>query len=191
MTLPLAGNTINISQVNTELTRPATSLLNLGDPAVRALFVKPSGPISMSDGWGKSFNNFTLGFTGPSAAYCNVGGSMDFVWWPDGSYSRSDASGTMWGSWGSPTTSQGSPTGAPNIGVDYETMINTPSIMQLGVRPYGVTRSWDTWYPMNNVANLIYVYPAPTAIGYTKFTVSFRHLVTHTMISKDFFLVCN
>lgn len=53
MTLPASG-LISLSQVNTELTLTSTALITLNDAAVRTLFAKPSGLISMSDGHGKS-----------------------------------------------------------------------------------------------------------------------------------------
>lgn len=53
MALPPSGP-ISLSQVNTELGQPATQTIGLGDPAVRALAEVPSGPISMSNLYGKS-----------------------------------------------------------------------------------------------------------------------------------------
>lgn len=53
MALPPSGP-ISLNQVNTELGRPATQTLSLGSPEVRALAQVPSGPISMSNLYGKS-----------------------------------------------------------------------------------------------------------------------------------------
>lgn len=52
MTLPASG-VISMGQVNTELGRSATAQLSLNDTEVRLLFAKPSGAISLSDGYGK------------------------------------------------------------------------------------------------------------------------------------------
>ena len=66
MTLPASG-TITMSQVNTELGLSATANISLNQAAVRSLFVKPSGAISLNDGHGKS--NVT-----PSVEYLVVAG---------------------------------------------------------------------------------------------------------------------
>lgn len=60
MTLPASGNTISLSQVNTELGRGSTANISMNETAVRSLFGKPGSgnTISMSDGWGKS--NITI-----------------------------------------------------------------------------------------------------------------------------------
>jgi len=62
MTLPASGNSISLSQVNTELGRSATATIDMNDAAVRSLFgVGGSGTtISMSDGWGKSAVSISL-----------------------------------------------------------------------------------------------------------------------------------
>lgn len=60
MTLPASGNSISLSQVNTELGRGSTATISMNETAVRSLFGKPGSgnTISMSDGWGKS--NITI-----------------------------------------------------------------------------------------------------------------------------------
>jgi len=53
MALPSSGQ-ITFNQVNVELDNTATAQVGLNDSAVRGLFGKSSGQISMSDGYGKS-----------------------------------------------------------------------------------------------------------------------------------------
>lgn len=56
MTLPSSG-IITLAQVNQELQRPSpyNQTISLNDTVVRQLFGKPSGVISMSDGYGKQY----------------------------------------------------------------------------------------------------------------------------------------
>ena len=58
MTLPVSGP-ISMSEVNVELNFSSTAQISLNDAAVRALFEKPSGTISLSDGYGKT-NQFAF-----------------------------------------------------------------------------------------------------------------------------------
>lgn len=59
MTLPISPNSISLSQVNTELGYSSTAIISMNDSAVRMLFGKASGSISMSDGHGKA-NTFSF-----------------------------------------------------------------------------------------------------------------------------------
>ena len=65
-----------MAQVNTELTLSATAIITLNDTAVRNLFQKLTGVISMSDGWGKSFVNkkaiFGYGYNGAYVSMTNL-----------------------------------------------------------------------------------------------------------------------
>lgn len=57
MALPLSGP-ISLSEINVELSRPPTSTLSLNDSVVRSLFGVLTGPISLSNGHGKTTNEW-------------------------------------------------------------------------------------------------------------------------------------
>lgn len=88
MPLPSSGNTISLSQVNTELGRTATATIDMNDSALRSMFGKTGSgtTISMSDGWGKS--SFTVAYTGGFVNGLNIDaiipnfgtGSSGFRW---------------------------------------------------------------------------------------------------------------
>jgi hypothetical protein len=54
MTLPVSGNVIKFSQINTELGLSSTAAINFSNTVVRTLLGVPSGVIKISDGYGKS-----------------------------------------------------------------------------------------------------------------------------------------
>jgi hypothetical protein len=64
MALPASGN-ISLNQVNVELGLTATAQIGMNDAAVRTLFGKASGAVSMSDGYGKS-NRVAIALTIPA-----------------------------------------------------------------------------------------------------------------------------
>ena len=63
MTLPASG-AISLRDVNVELGLPIGNPISLNDTAVRTLFGKPSGSISLADGYGKSNSQLAFNTTG-------------------------------------------------------------------------------------------------------------------------------
>jgi hypothetical protein len=78
MTLPVSPNSISLSQVNIELGLTSNTAISLNNTAVRALFGRTSGTISMSDGWGKS-SVVKLG-TPTFTAATGGAGTVSFTW---------------------------------------------------------------------------------------------------------------
>lgn len=81
MTLPLSGP-ISLSMINTEIGKAANSISSLNDAGVRALLGKPSGAISLSDGYGKSgahWDDQSPMLNGSGNPYSGFGG---LVWCP-------------------------------------------------------------------------------------------------------------
>jgi hypothetical protein len=78
MTLPVSPNSISLSQVNIELGFASNTAISMNDTAVRALFGRTSGTISMSDGWGKS-SVVKLG-TPTFTAATGGAGTVSFTW---------------------------------------------------------------------------------------------------------------
>ena len=78
MALPASG-AISFNNVNVELNLSGTATISLNDAAVRTLFAKASGAISMSDGYGKS-NRAAISYTysasaaNPSLNITTIGG---------------------------------------------------------------------------------------------------------------------
>ena len=90
--MALPTGTISLSQVNTELGRPATQSINMNDGAVRSLAGRSSGAISMNDLRGKSSGRIEIagGFT-PQVA----GGSQSNERYDRGTFSIARFPNTM------------------------------------------------------------------------------------------------
>lgn len=109
MALPASGNSISLSQVNTELGRAATATIDMNDSGVRSLFGKAGSgtTISMSDGHGKSSISISIasliGVYGdrfpPGTAFAEL------VFYINGQlgYGSNNGSGN-YANWASPTT---------------------------------------------------------------------------------------
>jgi len=91
-----------MSQVNTELGKSATATISLNDSAVRSLFGKASGTISLSDGYGKSSATISLAALDSAygANYPGFTASAYINFYANGTYD--DQFGTK--NWYSPTT---------------------------------------------------------------------------------------
>lgn len=79
MTLPVAPNSISMSQVNTELSRASTDLISLGGSGPRGLASINTGTISMSDLHGKSA--FSFSFIGANSTWNTNDGTYTYCWY--------------------------------------------------------------------------------------------------------------
>ena len=110
MALPASGNTISLSQVNTELGRGSTANISMNETAVRSLFGKPGSgnTISMSDGWGKSAITISLSSVGGAfgTEYPGNTAYAELIFNPNGTVTASTSNfGTVSsGNWATPTT---------------------------------------------------------------------------------------
>ena len=166
MTLPASGNTISLSQVNSELSRAATATIDMNDSAVRSLFGKPGSgnTISMSDGWGKSAITISLaslagvfgtaypGNTAYAELIFNSNGTIQAGTSNDGTQSA--------GNWASPTTT--------GIGSSYWVRFTETASSGAGQTVYGSARG--VWH---QISSSLYFGVSRTANGggYRTYTV--------------------
>ena len=150
MTLPASGQ-ISLNQVTVELSRSGTTTISLGEAAVRALAGVPSGAISMSDLWGKSYVVFTPdgGTTVGTAVYLSddvayqeaqitISCSQNATW----TYTLTSTSGT-----GTEFVSISSGSVSTNIIFELNTVDGNIAFRQWSVSATsgGVTRYWTVY----------------------------------------------
>jgi len=166
MTLPASGNSISLSQVNTELGRGATATIDMNDSAVRSLFGKPGSgnTISMSDGWGKSAITISLaGLTGVfGTAYPGNTAFAELIFNSNGTIQAGTSNdGTQSaGNWASPTTT--------GIGSSYWVRFTETASSGAGQTVYGSARG--VWH---QISSTLYFGVSRTANGggYRTYTV--------------------
>lgn len=151
MALPSSGNTISLSQVNTELGRGSTATIDMNDSALRSLFGKAGSgtTISMSDGWGKSAISISLASVAGAfgTAYPGDNAFADITFNSNGTISLGTSNlGTQGsGNWATPTTT--------NIGSSYwirATQTGSYGTGGIGgATQYGSTRG--VWISLQNV----------------------------------------
>ena len=185
MTLPLASNTIRMDQVNTELGLSSTAMITLNDTAVRNLFGKPSGTISMSDGWGKSA--FTFAFNDGSlyaeADQVNEYSSSTISINPNGSitYSSTGAGSTAWG------TPQSS-----GLGGGYQVRVRWISKAGAGGPTFNLGGSystpsvnvWTAWTSLSSYCDILET--SNSSGGYCNGEVEIRNASTLATIATTF-----
>ena len=166
MTLPASGNSISLNQVNTELGRTATALIEMNDAAVRTLFgVGGSGTtISMSSGFGKSAITISLASLTSvfGTAYPGNTAYAELIFNSNGTIQQgtSDSGIQNVGNWATPTTT--------GIGSSYWVRFTETSSSGAGQTVYGSARG--VWH---QISSTLYFGVSRTANGggYRTYTV--------------------
>ena len=166
MTLPASGNSISLNQVNTELGRTATALIEMNDAAVRTLFGKAGSgtTISMSDGHGKSAISISLASLTSvfGTAYPGNTAYAELIFNSNGTIQQgtSDSGIQNVGNWATPTTT--------GIGSSYWVRFTETSSSGAGQTVYGSARG--VWH---QISSTLYFGVSRTANGggYRTYTV--------------------
>jgi hypothetical protein len=130
MTLPVSGNVIKFSQINTELEKSSTATIKLSDSDVRTLFGASSGLIKFSNGFGKSWRSalsyvYSVNTTNSSLDISTISGYIA---------GRSDVTITVNSGVYVYATSTGSPglTISGGVSGDTVTLVNNGYILGMG-----------------------------------------------------------
>jgi len=192
MTLPASG-AITLRDVNVELGLPAGNAISLNDAAVRTLFGKASGAISLVDGYGKSSlvfafnnaNNFSIsnygdGEYGYSYTHFASDGSIFYETYAAGATS-----------WGASPTSFLAPTGvgaAAGYSIQFVgTLAGAPNAVFGTVYSAGVVST--PWVPLTANASITLGNDTYAAIGSTTLsgTIYIRNNTTLAVISRPYY----